>query len=411
MLARTTTKEQPKDWLFGSLVALFCVPAPVLLALALGWSTLVVARAPKAAVFGFVSQELLQSAMLALLATTLAMPVALGVAASLSVEPSRLTRLLTRWIALVPAVLWFAALEHVGAEQWSRSLSPSMRLLAAGGCLALTLAPGLAVSYRRTLARLPEDLRDAASALGSTPWRTLVHLGLPYARAGLTRDTLRVLSRALGEAVLLSVFYLDGARDNALGSTALRTHGDDLPAAILGLATWGAYAAPRWAWSQFRSEGSAPKTRALTWRWSLLESPDLGLWLSRLAVVLLLGAVVILFAFLGLAQATKPNEAALGALQGNQGAWVFALAARSLGYACLGSLLGAAWAMATHIGSPFRPPWCFSCRVCRSRSCTFAPLAWDLGPRLFRLRHCAALRARIFEAPSSICRTAHDGYA
>jgi hypothetical protein len=144
-------------------VAAVCIPAPALLLAALGWSAFTLARAPRDAVFGLITHELLQSTLIALLATALAIPVALGVAASLSVEPTRLTRLLTRWAALVPAVLWFAALRHLGVPGWSAgSHSGSARLVAAGACLALTLAPGLAVSYRRTLARMPEDLRILA---------------------------------------------------------------------------------------------------------------------------------------------------------------------------------------------------------------------------------------------------------
>ncbi|HET6399129.1 MAG TPA: phosphate ABC transporter permease subunit PstC [Candidatus Thermoplasmatota archaeon] len=144
-----------------------------------------------------------------LLALLLAVPVAVGTAIAL-------TQLLPRWLAnpvgLVVELL--AAVPSIVYGVWGfavvapfvRDLAPEGRtfgpsILAAGFVLAVMVVPIVTAISRDMLQAVPRHQRDAALALGATPWEVTWRVLLPNARAGITAASLLGLGRALGETM------------------------------------------------------------------------------------------------------------------------------------------------------------------------------------------------------------------
>ena len=59
------------------------------------------------------------------------------------------------------------------------------------------------IASREALRAVPDSIRQAASALGATPWQTIRHHILPSALSGILTGTILALSRAIGETAPL----------------------------------------------------------------------------------------------------------------------------------------------------------------------------------------------------------------
>src|SRR6185436_3075447 len=78
-------------------------------------------------------------------------------------------------------------------------------MLAAALVLAIMIVPTIASISREVLRAVPDTQREAAIALGATPWDTIRRAVLPSARSGLMWAVLLGLNRALGETMAVTM--------------------------------------------------------------------------------------------------------------------------------------------------------------------------------------------------------------
>ncbi len=78
-------------------------------------------------------------------------------------------------------------------------------ILSAGVVLSVMIAPFIISVSREVLLAVPEDLREAALALGATRWETTWDVVVPYARRGIMGSIFLALARALGETMAVTM--------------------------------------------------------------------------------------------------------------------------------------------------------------------------------------------------------------
>ncbi|MGJ3244477.1 MAG: phosphate ABC transporter permease PstA [Elainellaceae cyanobacterium] len=105
-------------------------------------------------------------------------------------------------LAAVPSIIYGL----LGLFVFARILVPitgGRSILSGGLTLALLILPVIIVATREALRAVPNSLRMAGMALGSTRWQTVrVHV-LPQAIPGIMTGTILALSRAIGETAPL----------------------------------------------------------------------------------------------------------------------------------------------------------------------------------------------------------------
>ena len=172
-----------------------------------------------------------------LVALTLAVPVALGVALFLTdLGPLLLRRpvaALVELLAAVPGVvygLWAAivlapllrttvepALEaHLGFLPMFRGPKVGVGLLCASLVLAVMILPTIASLSREVLRAVPTELREGGLALGATRWDVVHRIVLPHAKQGIFGAILLGFGRAVGET--MAVAMVVGSRADITGS-------------------------------------------------------------------------------------------------------------------------------------------------------------------------------------------------
>src|SRR5579875_1272929 len=157
------------------------------------------------------------------LALVLAAPAGVGAAIFLAeVVPGRLSQLLTELLAAVPSVIygligllvlvpWMRQTAQPALSRWLGFLplfaGPpyGVGFLTAGILLAVMILPFQISASRDALMAVPRTLREAALALGATPWETIARVVLPEARPGILAGTLLALGRALGETMAVTM--------------------------------------------------------------------------------------------------------------------------------------------------------------------------------------------------------------
>ncbi len=132
--------------------------------------------------------------------------VPLGIAAGVYLEEyarkNRLTGLIEINIANlagVPSIIY--GLMALGLLVYQFQLGHS--ILAGGLTLAFLILPIVIVATREALRTIPQGIRDAAYALGSTKWQVVRHHLLPYSIGGTLTGVIIALSRAIGETAPL----------------------------------------------------------------------------------------------------------------------------------------------------------------------------------------------------------------
>ena len=97
---------------------------------------------------------------------------------------------------------------------WVLGLHQGFSGLAAGLALAVLMLPVVIRSAEEMLKLVPNDLREAAYALGVPRWRTIVSVVLPSASAGITTGVMLAVARVAGETapLLLTAFGFDAIR-------------------------------------------------------------------------------------------------------------------------------------------------------------------------------------------------------
>jgi phosphate transport system permease protein len=162
------------------------------------------------------------------IAIVLATPLAVGVAIFLSEFASRRMRepiaFFVDLLAAIPSVvygLWGILVlvpflrEHVmtfirdrlhlGGLQIFAGPAYGPSMLAAGCVLAIMILPYISAVTREVLRAVPRSQREAALALGATPWEMVRDAVLPYARSGIVGGIILGLGRALGETMAVTM--------------------------------------------------------------------------------------------------------------------------------------------------------------------------------------------------------------
>jgi len=107
-------------------------------------------------------------------------------------------------LAAVPSII-YGLLGLTIFVQIMNALTQGRSLLSGGLTLALLILPVIIVSTRESLKAVPDSLRMAGMALGSTRWQTVWSHVLPQAIPGIMTGTIIALSRAIGETAPLIV--------------------------------------------------------------------------------------------------------------------------------------------------------------------------------------------------------------
>jgi phosphate transport system permease protein len=97
---------------------------------------------------------------------------------------------------------------------WVLGLHQGFSGLAAGLALAVLMLPVVVRSAEEMLKLVPNDLREASSALGVPRWRTVLSVVLPTASGGITTGVMLAVARVTGETapLLLTAFGYDAIR-------------------------------------------------------------------------------------------------------------------------------------------------------------------------------------------------------
>lgn len=132
--------------------------------------------------------------------------VPLGVAAGVYLEEYARKNWLTSLIEInianlagVPSIIY--GLMALGLLVYQFRLGQS--ILTGGLTLAFLILPVVIVATREALRTIPQGIREAALALGSTKWQVVRHHLLPYSVGGTLTGVIIALSRAIGETAPL----------------------------------------------------------------------------------------------------------------------------------------------------------------------------------------------------------------
>jgi phosphate transport system permease protein len=167
---------------------------------------------------------LVGSVLIAGIAITVALPIALSIALMINeYAPQRLRGWLTGLVdllAVVPSIVFgFWGLEalnryvhapvswlatHLGFIPIFRTTEPgnySDSVFVCGLIVGIMIIPVVASVSREVMAQAPRDACEAALGLGGTRWGTITDVIIPFARNGIVGGTLLGISRALGETM------------------------------------------------------------------------------------------------------------------------------------------------------------------------------------------------------------------
>jgi phosphate transport system permease protein len=104
-------------------------------------------------------------------------------------------------LAGVPSIIYGL----LGLEIFGRILNLGGSILAGSFTLALLILPIIIVATREAIKAVPNSLREASYALGSSKWQTVKMTVIPSASSGIITGVIIALSRAIGEAAPLIV--------------------------------------------------------------------------------------------------------------------------------------------------------------------------------------------------------------
>ncbi len=143
---------------------------------------------------------------LLIMVVTACAAVPLGVAAGVYLEEYARKNWITSIIEInianlagVPSIIY--GLMALGLLVYQFGLGQSV--LAGGLTLAFLILPIVIVATRESLRTIPQGIREAAYALGSTKWQVVRHHLLPYSVGGTMTGIIIALSRAIGETAPL----------------------------------------------------------------------------------------------------------------------------------------------------------------------------------------------------------------
>jgi phosphate transport system permease protein len=141
-----------------------------------------------------------------LMILTALMAIPVGIASAVYLEEYAPQTALTRWIEInisnlagVPSIIYGL----LGLGLFVRGLGLGRSLLAGALTMSLLILPIIIVASREALRAVPRSLREAAIALGATPWQVIRDHTLQYAMPGILTGIILAMSRAVGETAPL----------------------------------------------------------------------------------------------------------------------------------------------------------------------------------------------------------------
>jgi phosphate transport system permease protein len=200
------------------------------------WSTSFFTTDPNGNFFGSpggIRSAILGSLEVVGLATAIAVPVGIGVALYLTEYGGRswfanLVRYFVDVMTGVPSIMFglfiyiVLVISHVagGFTAWKGSIA-----------LALLMLPIVTRSGEVVLLLVPQELREAALALGAPRWRVVARVVLPTALPGLVTGSLLAVARGMGETAPLlftvsSAFALTGSLSQQMNTLPVQIFGD-----------------------------------------------------------------------------------------------------------------------------------------------------------------------------------------
>ncbi len=143
---------------------------------------------------------------LCVMAVTSLCAIPLGIAAGLYLEEYSKKNWITTFIELnivnlagVPSITF--GLMALGIFVYGLGMGQS--ILTAGLTLGLLVLPIVIVTTREAIRSVPNSIREASFALGSSKWQMVRHHILPYSSGGILTGVIISLSRAIGETAPL----------------------------------------------------------------------------------------------------------------------------------------------------------------------------------------------------------------
>jgi len=181
-------------------------------------------------IFGTVAS----SALAMLIATPLAILVAISLVYRVPHQLDLVTNTLVELMAGVPSVVyglwgivvlvpfigatlgptvtgWFGPVPFLGGASGS-----GYGLVASGLVLAIMVLPIMAATMRDLIRGVPDAISEASASLGANRWQTITQVVLPAVRAGMVGSALLALGRALGET--MAVLMVSGGAQNQFPS-------------------------------------------------------------------------------------------------------------------------------------------------------------------------------------------------
>lgn len=124
---------------------------------------------------------------------------------------------LVEMLAAVPSVVYgmWGVLVLAPLLRGGHGPSQGVSMLAASLVLALMVLPTIAAVMRDVLLAVPQNLREAGTALGGTRWEVLRHVVVPHARAGLFAAAMLGFGRAVGETMAVTMVIGNSAEISA----------------------------------------------------------------------------------------------------------------------------------------------------------------------------------------------------
>ena len=202
------------------------------------------------------------TAVSSVIAILIAGPLGLAIAIYLSmIAPKRVTAVvgpLVELLAAVPSIIygfWGIAVLAPFIQKLEPGLHSTLGfiplfgapqttgigMLTAGFVLTLMILPIMSALSRDVFLTVPQELKEGAEALGATRWEMIRGIVLPSTISGVTAATVLALTRALGEAIAVSLVIGDANGIHASvflpASTLAERIANQFPSAVNSLHT------------------------------------------------------------------------------------------------------------------------------------------------------------------------------
>ena len=149
------------------------------------------------------------SVSVTVLSALMAIPLSLGVAVFLSEACPRILREFFKPALEILGFLPSVVLGFIGMTvlapwlQESLDLTTGLNLFNASFLMGIMIVPIVASIAEDSLAAVPNDLRDASTAMGATRWETTTRVVFPAALPGILEACLLGIMRAVGETMVV----------------------------------------------------------------------------------------------------------------------------------------------------------------------------------------------------------------